>query len=346
MSDHAQLPAELQGEVKTLVQQTKQRSGWPARRTLTALEISPGTYYRWCQPKAWTESVPSNRGLRGRGSTYEVLESERRMIIEYAMTHPEVRHRELAWKMLDEGVCAVSSSTVYRVLRESNLVCRRKPKDKRPGTGQPAPPTKPDQLWQTDIRYTKVQERNYYLLSFVDAYSRYVVHHELLRSMDGLSVSIAAAAAIETLPRDVRPTIQSDHGAGFIAREFAGTLAESGVGHSLIRPHTPTDNGIIERYHRTIGEKLEEHELADFTQAKAVIAGIIDHYNHHRLHSSLSYLRPADYYRGDPTTLLAERRRKLQQARELRKQENPKLRQRLIPWCSASVGNGVFRRAG
>ena len=30
--------------------------------------------------------------------------------------------------------------------------------------------------------------------------------------------------------------------------------------------------------------------------------------------------------------LLAERRRKLQTARELRKQENIKLRQRLIPW--------------
>jgi len=195
-------------------------------------------------------------------------------------------------------------------------------------------------LWQTDIRYTKVQERNYYLLSFVDAYSRYVVHHELLTTMDGLSVSVAAAAAIETLTKEVRPTIQSDHGAGFIAREFASTLAESGVGHTLIRPHTPTDNGIIERYHRTIGEKIEEHDLEDFTETKAVIAGIIDHYNHRRLHSSLSYLRPVGsrsrlgrvHYRGDPTTLLAERRRKLQVARELRKQENLKLRQRLIPW--------------
>ena len=59
---------------------------------------------------------------------------------------------------------------------------------------------------------------------------------------------------------------------------------------------------------------------------------VVELYNHRRLHSSLSYLRPVDYYRGDPTTLLAERRRKLQEARELRKQENLKLRQRLIPW--------------
>ena len=40
-----------------------------------------------------------------------------------------------------------------------------------------------------------VGERNYYLISFLDEYSRYIVHHELLLSMDGHSVSEAAEAA-------------------------------------------------------------------------------------------------------------------------------------------------------
>ena len=62
------------------------------------------------------------------------------------------------------------------------------------------------------------------------------------------------------------------------------------------------------------------------------IAAIIGAYNNVRLHSALSFLRPVDYYRGHPEALLAERCRKLQAARELRKQENIKLRQRLIPW--------------
>lgn len=135
----------------------------------------------------------------------------------------------------------------------------------------------------------------------------------------------------------MRPTIQSDHGSAFIAAEFSRTLSETGVGHSLIRPHTPTDNALIERFNRTIGEKLEGYELEDFTQAREVITEIIDHYNHHRLHSSLNFLRPMDYYRGNPGSLLAERRRKLQEARELRKQENLKLRQRLIPWAKENV---------
>jgi len=179
----------------------------------------------------------------------------------------------------------------------------------------------------------------------MDVYSRYIVHHELLTCMDGLSVSTEAAAALETLDGDVRPDIQSDHGSGFIAREFAETLSESGVTHTKIRPHTPTDNAEIERYHRTIGDQINQHDLEDFTQAKAVIASIIDDYNHVRLHSGLSFLRPVDYYRGDPEALLAERRRKLSTARELRKQENIRLRQRLLPWPEAEIVSYPARRS-
>jgi len=147
--------------------------------------------------------------------------------------------------------------------------------------------------------------------------------------------------AIGTLPVGVRPTIQSDHGSCFIAREFAQTLDAMEVGHHLIRPHTPTDNAEIERCNRTLGERIDDRlaalEEADFAAAERVIDGVIDHYNHYRLHSSLNFLRPVDYYRGNPEALLAERRRKLTTARELRKQENIKLRQRLLPYPAAKI---------
>jgi len=328
LSDYAQLPAELQREVNALVEQTKKRSGWPLQQTLQALEIAPGTYYRWC--RAMADGRPRARSPAG--SMYELLDSEREAVIDYALKHPEVRHRELAWKMLDEGVVAVSASSVYRVLREANLVSGWRPKPKVKGSGRGKPPSRPDEKWQTDIKYVRAGARNYYLLSFMDVYSRYIVHHELLTWMDGQSVSVEAAAAIATLTVEVRPDIQSDHGSGFISREFAETLAESGVGHTKIRPHTPTDNAEIERYHRTIGEQIDQQALEDYTHAKGVIAAIIDAYNNIRLHSALSFLRPVDYYRGDPEAFLAERRRKLQAARELRKQENIKLRQRLLPF--------------
>jgi hypothetical protein len=160
--------------------------------------------------------------------------------------------------------------------------------------------------------------------------------------MDGVSVPIDAGAALAKLTPRQRPVldatserrgplIQSDHGSAFAACELASTLAESRIGHALIRPHTPTENAFVERHHRTIGAQLDEQEPVDEVRARAVIGTIINHYNHHRLHSSLNFLRPVDYYAGDPAVLLAKRRRKLQTARALRKQENVRLRQRRPP---------------
>jgi len=314
-----------------MVEQAKTRSGWPIRRTLTVLGIARSTYQRW--RRAAPEPLPPPRSSPG--CLLELLPAEQAAIRAYALAHPEIRHRELAWRMLDEGICAVSSSSVYRVLREANLVCRWQPKTKAKGLGRTARPTRPDEQWQTDIKYIRGQAGNYYLLSFMDVYSRYIVHHALLRQMDGRTVSIEAAAALAEPGRNCTPVIQSDHGSGFISREFAETLSAFGVTHKKIRPHTPTDNAEIERYHRTLDEPLTELEAADFAATADAIDRIIDRYNHERLHSALSFLRPADWYRGKPEALLAERRRKLVQARELRKQENLQLRQRLIPWPQA-----------
>ena len=44
-----------------------------------------------------------------------------------------------------------------------------------------------------------------------------------------------------------------------------------------------------------------------------------DHYyNHERPHSALNYLRPVDYYRGDPPARLVERELKLVEAAKAR----------------------------
>jgi len=67
--------------------------------------------------------------------------------------------------------------------------------------------------------------------------------------------------------------------------------------------------------HKTFREALEYLELENRFQAEDAIKSIIEHYFTERLHSALGFLRPADYYRGDPPRLHESRRHKLAQAR-------------------------------
>ena len=87
----------------------------------------------------------------------------------------------------------------------------------------------------------------------------------------------------------------------------------------------------MERSNRTVREALEEEELTGRYQAEEVIGRIIRWYNDERLHSSLGFLRPIDYYRGEPAAMHEARRVKLAAARHRRREKNLELRQPTLP---------------
>lgn len=341
------MPAELQREVQAVVCQTKRRSGWPVRRTLTQLGVSPASYYRWRKESRSAQTIPAEpiRPIQA----YEATNEEKQAVRAYALKHPGIRHRELAWRMVDEEVAFLSPSTVYRILKAENLVCPWRRRKKRTRE-EDEKAKRPDEIWSTDLMYVQIGGRMYYLLNFLDEYSRLIVHHALVPSMDGVTVSVEAQGAIELLLREKggeippggMPRMRSDNGSCYISREFRGVLDEHGLGHQRIKPRCPEENGIIERSNRTLREALDGEELTDLLQARNVIARIIDWYNTERLHSALGYLRPIDYYRGDPAALHAARRRKLAEARHRRRERNLKLRQPTLPLeCGEDVANQV-----
>jgi transposase InsO family protein len=267
---------------------------------------------------------------------YEALSEEKQTVITYARKHTELRHRELAWRMVDEDVAYVSPSTVYRILKEANLVCpwRRRAKRRRALEEKAA---RADERWSTDLMHLQVGGRVYYFVAFLDEYSRYIVHHELLLGMDGQTVSLAAQKAIETLPKGedgrprVTPEIRSDNGSCYISKEFRAVLTENGLGHHRIQPHCPEQNGLIERANRTLRESLDDEELPDLLAADRVMERLIRRYNNARLHSALGYLPPREFYRGEPAARFEERRIKLSQARHRRRERNLGLRQPTLP---------------
>ena len=169
------MPAELQQRVHAEVLQARQRSGWSVRQALSVLGISATSYYRWLREEAWAKAEPPEpvRPVQA----YEALPEEKQAVKKYALEHPEIRHRELSWRMVDEDVAYLSSSTVYRILKEERLIGPWRGRKKR-YREQEEKATQPDHRWATDIMYLKVDQQQYYFVAFIDEYSRYIVHHE------------------------------------------------------------------------------------------------------------------------------------------------------------------------
>ncbi len=287
---------------------TKERSEWPARDTLAALDVSKSRYYRWLAIANGTkERLPDKRF-----NAHAVLPEEVEAALKYAREHPTPRHRELAWRMVDAGVAFLSMSSVYRILDDAGLI-RKWKREYREVMDEFEVPNGPNEIWATDFAYFKLNGVTYYLIFFIDEYSRYIVWWDLVASMDGNTTGLAMEAALATLPKDApRPKIRSDNGSGFISKDVKRVLKEWQVGHLRITPHTPEENPFAERVVGTVRDLLaQQREPTTFQELREAMALVVRYYNEERLHSSLSYLPPVAWHTGVQEPLLEERQRLL-----------------------------------
>ena len=299
-------------EVRRTVEVNANRSKFPVSRILSILGISKAWYYRQLDLPPIIDK---------RFNPFEVNDEELR-VLKYRYDHPKMSFRLLAYSMIDRDVAYLSPSEVYKILKKYDLIT---PWERQTWTSsKPEKAKHPDERWQVDIMYVKIKQRFFYLIIFIDEYSRYIAHHALMTSMDSNSVSLEAPEAIEILRRDslALPVIQSDNGSAFISLDFKIVLNSNGLTHKRIHPHAPEQNGIVERANKTMREELSPLIITDYQNAQSEISRIIRWYNNERMHSSLNYLTPRDYYRGNPDELLRIREEKIRMGRISRKEKN------------------------
>jgi putative transposase len=300
-----------------MVEVTKERSGWRLDAILAALGVPRSVYFEWRLRAAGgrlEDAAPVAPRLDA------LLAEEAQAIRDFALRHPRVGYRKLTWMMIDQGVAYASESAVYRVLDEADLLSRWKRSERSSGEYWYRP-TRPNQQWHTDVMYVWVGCRHYFLVTFIDAYSRYVVHHRLLTELNGGAVATELEAALGKAG-PVQPRIVHDHGSEFVNRDMRAVIKQHNLLDIRTRARHPESNGIVERFNGTVRDETHDFYGHNYLQACANIDAMVDDYNHVRLHAALGYIEPREAHFGDLQLRRQVRAERLRAARELRRELN------------------------
>jgi putative transposase len=248
-----------------------------------------------------------------------LTDDEKERICAYARANPLEGYRRLTFMMLDADVAACSPASVYRVLKAANLLAGSSPNITKKGTGF-VQPLQAHEHWHVDVSYLNIAGTFYFLCFILDGYSRFTVHWEIREKMEEIDVEAIMQRAREAYP-NARPRIITDNGPQFIAKGFKEFIRVAGMTHVKTSPYYPQSNGKIERWHKTLkGECIRVKVPLSLDDARGIVFDYVAHYNNVRLHSAIGYVTPKNKLEGRDKEILAERDRKLAEARERRKQ--------------------------
>ena len=132
-------------------------------------------------------------------------------------------------------------------------------------------------------------------MAVIDCYDREIVGWEFaLRGRANEAehaLEMACLARFGTLrPRGDVPVIRSDNGLIFHSRRFRDACRFYRLPQEIITPYTPEQNGLIERWFRSLKEEcVWHHQFHSFADARIVIGQWIRWYNEERPHQALGY---------------------------------------------------------
>ena len=152
----------------------------------------------------------------------------------------------------------------------------------------------PNQVWVADITYIRLGTKFMYLAVILDAYSRAVRGWALSRS---LSQDLTLTALRMALAKAKPLIFHSDQGSQYSAWLHTDMLDAAQVRISMSDRGKPMQNGIAERFMRTLKEEHVDYaDYTDFPDALRQIAHwLAVEYTTQRIHSALHYATPAEF---------------------------------------------------
>lgn len=216
---------------------------------------------------------------------------------------PFFGYRRIAAQLRREGR-TVNTKVVRRIL--NGLGIQRKvgqvrirttdsshPHWRYPNLVQGWQPNRPNQVWVADVTYIRLGSSFIFLAVILDAYSRAVRGWALRRD---LTKELTLSALRMALHYATPYIHHSDQGVQYTAFDYTDLLLQNHSRISMADTGEPTQNGLAERFMRTIKEELVDYaDWHSFDEAYTQIQYWLEvEYNSLRIHSALDYATPAE----------------------------------------------------
>lgn len=155
--------------------------------------------------------------------------------------------------------------------------------------------THPDQAWVADLTFIRLGTRFIYLAIILDAYTRAVRGWAVSRTLTAETLTVPALEM--ALQQGIPSIFHSDQGSQYAAWLHLEPLLALQVTISMSDAGQPTQNGLVERFIRTLKEEHVDYtEYTDFDDAVRQLRHWLEvEYMTERIHSALDYTTPAEF---------------------------------------------------
>jgi len=263
--------------------------GWSTRQVARHTGFNQSTIVKWTQKARLMSSlnIPTESS-RPHHHPNQLSDEIVEAILDYRKKYKrcaEVIHHLL----LRDGI-KVSLSSVKRTLRRNG--CSRYSRWKK-WHKYPSRPkaVKPGILVQIDSILDGVPQDRLCVYTLIDVCSRWTYAKPILKTNTHNSLKFVKEA------QNISPfkflTIQSDHGSEF-SKRFTKMLSASGYIHRHSRVRTPSDNGHLERFNRTLQDECLKQIPRSLKSWKKEIPEYLVWYNSKRPHMALGMKTPLE----------------------------------------------------
>ncbi len=156
-------------------------------------------------------------------------------------------------------------------------------------------PSRPNEIWVSDITYVETDEGVCYLSLITDAYSHKIVGWSVgptLETVYPLNALRMALATIDDVTAS-RLIHHSDRGCQYCSNEYVSELKKHHVSISMTQSGDPLENAIAERANGILKvEWLYKMKIPTMNECRSILNRIIDFYNTQRPHMSIGMQTP------------------------------------------------------